>query len=81
MLGETRISRLFAGYRDVPATKREVIIDVLLALSDLARLVPDIAELDINPLLADAEGRPSARPNSCLWASFFLGLRDDGLTR
>lgn len=56
MPDETRISRLLAGCRDVPATKRETIIDVLLALSDLASLVPDIAKLDINPLLADAEG-------------------------
>tara|TARA_R110000782_G_scaffold78293_5_gene156035 strand:+ start:14517 stop:16631 length:2115 start_codon:yes stop_codon:yes gene_type:complete len=56
MLGETRISRLLSGYRDVAATRREAIVDVLLALSDLALALPDIAELDVNPLLADAEG-------------------------
>lgn len=56
MLGETRISRLLSGYRDVPATKRDAIVEVLLSLSDLALALPDVAELDINPLLADAEG-------------------------
>lgn len=56
MLSETRISRLLSGYRDVAATKRGAIVDVLLALSDLALALPDIAELDVNPLLADAEG-------------------------
>ena len=56
MLAETRISRLLAGYRDVQPTRRAAIVDVLLALSDLARLMPEIAELDVNPLLADAEG-------------------------
>lgn len=56
MLSETRISRLLAGYRDVPATNSQEIVDVLLALSDLVRLLPEVAELDINPLLADAEG-------------------------
>lgn len=56
MLADTRIARLLSGYRDVPATRRNAIVDVMLALSDLAQLLPDIAELDINPLLADAEG-------------------------
>jgi acetyltransferase len=56
MLGETRISRLLAGYRDVAATKREAILDVLLALSDIALALPEVAELDINPMLANAEG-------------------------
>lgn len=56
MLGETRISKLLAGYRDVPATRRDSIIDVLLALSELSQALPEIAELDVNPLLADAEG-------------------------
>lgn len=56
MLAETRISRLLDGYRDVPATRTDEIVDVLLALSDLISLMPDVAELDINPLLADAQG-------------------------
>jgi len=56
MLAEMRISRLLSGYRDVPAAKRQAIIDVLLALSDLIRALPEIAELDLNPLLADADG-------------------------
>lgn len=56
MLAETRISRLLSGYRDVPAVKREAILDVLLALSDLVGALSGIAELDINPLLADADG-------------------------
>jgi len=56
MLSETRISRLLSGYRDVPAARQDAITDVLLALSGLAGALPDIAELDVNPLLADTEG-------------------------
>jgi acetyltransferase len=56
MIAETRISRLLAGYRDVPATRLDAIAEVLVALLDLVRLVPEIAELDINPLLAHADG-------------------------
>lgn len=56
MLAETRISRLLAGYRDVPATRLDAIANVVVALSDIARLLPEISELDLNPLLADEAG-------------------------
>jgi len=56
MIGGTRIARLLAGFRDVPATPLEPVVDVLLRLSELSVLLPEIRELDINPLLANAEG-------------------------
>jgi acetyltransferase len=56
MIAETRIAKLLAGYRDRPAADIEGIADMLCALSAMAVAVPDIVELDVNPLLADAEG-------------------------
>lgn len=56
MIGSTRVARLLAGFRDVPATPLEPVVDVLLRLSELSVLLPEIRELDINPLLANAEG-------------------------
>lgn len=56
MIGDTRIARLLAGYRDVPAADRNAVGGVLVALSELALALPEIRELDINPLLADAAG-------------------------
>lgn len=56
MIRGTRVAALLAGFRDVPATPLEPVIDVLLRLSELAVLLPEIRELDINPLLASAEG-------------------------
>jgi acetyltransferase len=56
MIGRTRIARLLAGYRDRPAADEAAIVDVLVRLSALAVEVPAIAELDINPLLADDAG-------------------------
>lgn len=56
MIATTRISRLLAGYRDVPAANLGEIVKVLNALSAIATDFPEIAELDINPLLADSEG-------------------------
>ena len=56
MIGRTRVSQLLAGYRDRPPADRKAIADVLIALSDLLIDIPEITELDINPLLADATG-------------------------
>jgi acetyltransferase len=56
MISRTRISKLLAGYRDQPAADEGAIVDVLVRLSRLAVELPAVAELDINPLLADAAG-------------------------
>ena len=56
MISQTRISRLLAGYRDVAGADVQAIGSVLLALSEMAMTLPEISELDINPLLANAEG-------------------------
>ncbi len=52
----TRISRLMKGYRDVPPVDSEGVAKVLAALSVIARALPEIAEIDVNPLLADQDG-------------------------
>jgi len=56
LVERTRVSRLLAGWRDVPAADTEAVVGVLTALSQLLADEPRIAELDINPLLADADG-------------------------
>jgi acetyltransferase len=56
MIGRTRISKLLAGYRGSPPADRGAIADALVRLADLAASFPAIAELDINPLIADATG-------------------------
>lgn len=56
MISQTRISRLLAGYRDVPGADVQAIERVLLAMSEMAMTLPEISELDVNPLLANAEG-------------------------
>jgi acetyltransferase len=56
MIGRTRVARLLAGYRGRPPTDQAAIAAVLIALSQLAADLPEVAELDINPLLADEDG-------------------------
>jgi acetyltransferase len=45
-----------AGYRDHPPAKLDAIADVLTALSQMLADLPELAELDINPLWADHDG-------------------------
>jgi acetyltransferase len=56
MIARTRIAGLLAGYRDRPAADLAAIAGVLVRLAALAADLPAVAELDINPLLADEAG-------------------------
>lgn len=56
MLQRTRIARLLDGYRNHPPVNRAAIVATVIQLSQLAIDFPEIAELDINPLLVDVKG-------------------------
>jgi len=56
LIGRTRVSKLFAGYRDHPPIARAGVVDALVRLSQIAVDWPEIATIDLNPLLADAQG-------------------------
>lgn len=56
LIERTRVSRLLPAYRDVPAVKQDAVALVLVKLAQMATDIPEIHELDINPLLADETG-------------------------
>jgi acetyltransferase len=56
LVARTRVARLLAGWRDVPPADADALHGVLCAVSQLLADFPQITELDINPLLADAGG-------------------------
>ena len=56
LIERTRVSRLLRAYRDVPAVKQDAVAMVLVKLAQMAADIPEIRELDINPLLADETG-------------------------
>jgi acetyltransferase len=56
LIARTRVWRLLQGYPGQPPAKLEAVIEVLIRLGQLAVDHPEIRELDINPLLADAAG-------------------------
>ncbi|MFV0680821.1 GNAT family N-acetyltransferase [Ottowia sp.] len=56
LIGRTRVARLLNAYRDVPAADLGAVVTTLQAVSQLLADVPEIAELDINPLIVNHEG-------------------------
>jgi acetyltransferase len=56
LIERTQVSRLLRAYRDVPAVKQDAVAMVLVKLAQMAADIPEIRELDINPLLADENG-------------------------
>lgn len=56
LISRTRISRLLAGYRDRPPVDQDAICLALIQISQIMADIPEIVELDINPLFADEQG-------------------------
>jgi acetyltransferase len=56
LISRTRIARLLGGYRDRPAANVAAVAEALIRIAQLAADHAELAELDINPLLADAAG-------------------------
>lgn len=56
LIDRTRIGKLLAGFRDRKPAHRAAIADALCGVSQMIVDFPCIAGMDINPLLADADG-------------------------
>jgi acetyltransferase len=56
LIAQTRVSRLLRGYRDRPPADLDAIAVTLIKVAQLVIDFAEIAELDINPLLADQDG-------------------------
>jgi acetyltransferase len=56
LMRQTRVWRLLQGFRDWPAANIDAIAEALVRLSHVVSEHPQIREVDINPLLADADG-------------------------
>ena len=56
LISQTRVQRLLNGYRDYRPVDMLALELALVKLSQLAADVPELLELDINPLLADEHG-------------------------
>ncbi|MDI4642118.1 bifunctional acetate--CoA ligase family protein/GNAT family N-acetyltransferase [Rhodoblastus acidophilus] len=56
LMEQTRVVRALRDYRDVPAADIDAVALILVKLSQLSADIPEIRELEFNPVLADADG-------------------------
>ena len=56
LIERTRVAKLLGAYRNVPAADTAALTLILVKLAQLVADIPEIRELDLNPLLADENG-------------------------
>jgi len=56
LIERTRVSRILHAYRDVPAADLDAVALVPVKLATMAAEIPEIREIDLNPLLVGAFG-------------------------
>jgi acetyltransferase len=56
LISRTKISKMLGQFRDLKPVNQDEIVRVLLHVSDLVSELPEIIELDLNPLFASPEG-------------------------
>jgi acetyl coenzyme A synthetase (ADP forming)-like protein len=57
MVSELRAATLLDGYRGIPPGDRDSFVDVILRVSALVEIAPEIRELDLNPVKLLAPGK------------------------
>jgi acetate---CoA ligase (ADP-forming) len=55
-LGKLRAARLLAGVRGAPPADLDAAVHAVLAVGRLMQSLPDVTEIDVNPLMIHAEG-------------------------
>lgn len=56
LIGRTRVAKMLAAFRHMPAVNMQLLIDILVRVSNMACELPWIQEMDINPLMMDENG-------------------------
>jgi len=56
MIAKTKAAKYLSAFRQLPAANRKALIEALLNVSTMVSELPEILELDINPLIVDSQG-------------------------
>jgi len=57
MLNEIKASSILRGYRGTPPRDRNAIVDIIVKTSRVMLEVPEVTDIDLNPIMAFPEGR------------------------
>ncbi len=79
LVSRTRVAKLLAGYRDRAAADLDAIDACLIQVSQMVSELPELEELDINPLLADERGVIALDARVKLRSSAAVGKASDRL--
>jgi acetyltransferase len=55
MLARTKAGKLIKAFRNMPAANEEALMHAMMRISDLVSHLPEVLELDINPLIVDEQ--------------------------
>ena len=55
--GKLRSEKLLAGVRGAPPADVDAVVQTVLAIGRLMRTVPEMIEIDVNPLMVHAKGK------------------------
>jgi hypothetical protein len=55
-LGKLRSAKLLSGVRGSPPADVEAVVEVVRAIDRIMQTVPDVSEIDVNPLMVHAHG-------------------------
>ncbi len=56
MIEHTRVARLMGAFRHMPPMNRDALAQILLRVSEMVCELPEIVEMDINPLIGNENG-------------------------
>ena len=56
LIAKTRASRMLGEFRGKPAVNMDALVTILLRVSEMICEIPEMVEMDINPLLVDEKG-------------------------
>ena len=56
LIDRTKAAKMLGSFRNMPAANMELLVDILLRVSNMACELPWIQEMDINPLMVDDTG-------------------------
>ena len=56
-LGKLRSAKFLTGFRGAPPADLDAVVQVLLAIGQLMQTIPELTEIDVNPLMVHAKGQ------------------------
>jgi hypothetical protein len=56
-LGKLRSAKLLAGVRGAPPADTDAVVKVVLAIGRMMQTMPEVIEIDVNPLMVHARGQ------------------------